>query len=487
MHTPASKKQKLIRTLWSLIGLNFVFVIWTLLNSSILIWDDIEHLRVAYFISLGDVPYKDFFEHHHPLLWYFLWPLIKILPHSTVISIYIGRAISLLISFGTGYYFYQITKRFIGGKTVALLAIVLYFATMPAWYSLINIKPDVYMRLFYFMGLYHLFLYFRYQKRENLCVCGTAWTIAFLFIQTTALFVLPMVLPTVWFLYHHKQKITDFLCASVLPIILLSSFAGLLYYAGVWNAYYEANWLFNSQMSGFLQQVSQSKYLLLFSDIIFITIAATIYYWRTARRINIYMLSLILLCLSELMQRVFWVSIFSQYYIMFFAAAAMIMAPFIYKMWRRHTEEVYYMLVCFALLHIGFNYAALYKKVFAEYPFVYLDRHNVPQQQRLGFNCGIYHPRLSYYWNLPDVYALHNVLFIHDSNYNINQILDNENIRYYCVSGREREDKFFALMEKILPLTAEQKQILQQHKLNADFDRKYHLVQKRLYEKREPQ
>ncbi len=485
MHTPVPENQKLIRTLWGVIGLNFLFVIWTLLYSSILVWDDIEHLRAAYFISLGDVPYRDFFEHHHPLLWYLLWPLIKILPHSTTISIYICRVISLLISLGTGYYFYQITKKFIGGKTVALLAIVLYFTTMPAWYSIINIKPDVYMRLFYFMGLYHLFLYFRYQKRGNLYVCGTAWTIAFLLIQTTALFVLPLVFPTAWFLYHHKRKITDFLCASVLPIILLSIFVGLLYYNGIWDTYYETNWRFNSQMSVFLQQVSQSKYLLLFSDIIFITIAAIIYYWQTACRKNIYMLSLILLCLSELLQRIFWVSIFSQYYIMFFAAASMIMAPFIYKMWCHH-KEVYYVLLGLVFLHIGFNYAVLHEKVFAEYPFVYLDRHNVPQQQRLGFNCGIYHPRLSYYWNLPDVYTLHNVLFIHDSTYNINQILDDENVRYYCASGREREGKFFALMEKLLPLTTEQKQILQRHKLNADFDQKYRLVQKKLYERREP-
>ena len=129
------QNKRLNLLLCSIIGINVLFVLWTLFYSAIIVCDDIEHLRAAYFVSIGDVPYRDFFEHHHPLLWYVLWPLIKVLPHSTIWSIYIGRALSLLVSFGTGYYFYQIMRRFIGGKTVALLAIVLYFASMPAWAS----------------------------------------------------------------------------------------------------------------------------------------------------------------------------------------------------------------------------------------------------------------------------------------------------------------------------------------------------------------
>ena len=60
-----------------LICVNILFVIWTLFYSSIIVSDDVEHLRAAYFVSLGEVPYRDFFEHHHPLLWYVFAPIVK--------------------------------------------------------------------------------------------------------------------------------------------------------------------------------------------------------------------------------------------------------------------------------------------------------------------------------------------------------------------------------------------------------------------------
>ncbi|MBR1824994.1 MAG: hypothetical protein IJ770_00205, partial [Alphaproteobacteria bacterium] len=49
------------------------------------ITDSMEHLRASYLVSLGDVPYRDFFEHHHPLLWYAFAPIAAVLPHNALL------------------------------------------------------------------------------------------------------------------------------------------------------------------------------------------------------------------------------------------------------------------------------------------------------------------------------------------------------------------------------------------------------------------
>ena len=36
--------------------------------------DEIEHIQSAWLIFRGEVPYFDFFQHHHPLLWYITAP-----------------------------------------------------------------------------------------------------------------------------------------------------------------------------------------------------------------------------------------------------------------------------------------------------------------------------------------------------------------------------------------------------------------------------
>jgi len=38
--------------------------------------DEFEHVHVSWCIANGMVPYRDFFEHHTPWLWYLLAPLV---------------------------------------------------------------------------------------------------------------------------------------------------------------------------------------------------------------------------------------------------------------------------------------------------------------------------------------------------------------------------------------------------------------------------
>ena len=40
--------------------------------------DEFEHVHSAWHVLNGAIPYVDFFEHHHPLLWYLLAPVLAL-------------------------------------------------------------------------------------------------------------------------------------------------------------------------------------------------------------------------------------------------------------------------------------------------------------------------------------------------------------------------------------------------------------------------
>ena len=111
-----------------------------------------------------------------------------------------------------------------------------------------------------------------------------------------------------------------------------------------------------------------------------------------------------------------------------------------------------------------------------------MEQEDLPRNEAYGLNCGIYQAREAYYWTLPDVEGLHDIYYNRGQDYDINELLDREDIRYYCSNGK-RESKFPKYMEKMLDLTAEQKAALQRHLLNDEFQQKYRLISDKLYEK----
>ena len=66
--TESARKDFWLRFFLILCGL--IGVICALIFGRFVISDNFEHLRASYLVSIGYMPYLDFFEHHHPLLWY---------------------------------------------------------------------------------------------------------------------------------------------------------------------------------------------------------------------------------------------------------------------------------------------------------------------------------------------------------------------------------------------------------------------------------
>ena len=66
-----------IRIVSAILVLYYIgFMVWTIFYTETGNGDNVEHLHSTWLISQGKIPYKDFFQHHNPLLWFVFSPLL---------------------------------------------------------------------------------------------------------------------------------------------------------------------------------------------------------------------------------------------------------------------------------------------------------------------------------------------------------------------------------------------------------------------------
>ena len=97
------------------------FILGTAIYSGVLILDDVEHIHASWLVWQGKVPYRDFFEHHHALLWYLFAPITAVFYNQAII-VYVAKFLTLIVSVLTFYYFYKIMVKFVTDRMSALFA-----------------------------------------------------------------------------------------------------------------------------------------------------------------------------------------------------------------------------------------------------------------------------------------------------------------------------------------------------------------------------
>lgn len=206
--------------------------------------DNVEHLNAAWMIWQGKIPYKDFFQHHNPLLWYISSPFvaylienINIFSYFNIISIF---AIYLMI-----YYQAKILLLNCAEKTAVLFLSCILVSSYSLQLSL-NYRPDTFMFLFVFAGLYNLFHYIEQQKLSELIASFLCFFVSFMFTQKALmLFIIPGGAVLYW-IYTKKIKLTHLFYALILPILLFVLYLSYLYNHDALAIYWKANFLFNA-------------------------------------------------------------------------------------------------------------------------------------------------------------------------------------------------------------------------------------------------
>ena len=471
-------KHFLFYALWLLLAINLGQTTFSLLCSHHILFDDVEHLRAAYFISLGDVPYRDFFEHHHPLLWYMLAPFISFFPHETVPAIYSGRLISLIISLISGFYVYKTEKKFIGGTLCALFCLNLYFwgDNAISVTGLFHVKPDIYQRCCFFIGLYYLFCYFRYQKFRHLQICALLWTMAFLFLQTTVFYVFPMVVPVGYFLYKNPQRWSDFAKASAVPIAIIVCCLVTLWQSGALTRYFETNWIFNKVYGSVWAHTTDNYFVWVnILDVLLIFCAALVFFIYK-KKINIYMLTLVSGFVGELLLRMFFVSHY--YYLVWLVIyASMFAAPAVTKICLKF-KVMFLPFIAVWAIHFNSNLQLVDCKEFSAFKYY------ISQTEGETVCSKVFTDRYSYYWMYPMlVEGLDDVLFHPVADYDLEDVYRQRNSGILiCPPIKDRQ---YQDVCKALNLNIEQKAILQRHVID-DFVKEYYIkIKKNIYQRKD--
>ncbi len=205
-----------------------------------------EHIHDSFMVYQGQVPYRDFFEHHHPLLWYLSAPIVGLLERNYAVFGVMCYITFLFFVLGL-VYVYKIVAEFLSGRTAALFSVImLLIPGIFLYYA--YFKPDNYMYTCLAAGIYYFFCYMRDKKSRYLVFSYLGVWVAFLFTQK-ALFYFPlMAVWSLWLLYKKEMRWRDVSAASALPLISGAMMGAYLLFNGMWHIYYQMNFAFNREM-----------------------------------------------------------------------------------------------------------------------------------------------------------------------------------------------------------------------------------------------
>jgi len=142
--------------------------------------DELAHMHSAWCVSQGLTPYKDFFEHHAPLLYYLLPPLFSLCSGPEVI--FIARGVMLLLTAAIVYLVFRIGLKVFGAAAAWLASFWLAYNFMFLAKTL-EIRPDVPAILFFLLGLSALIRARRNQKKVLWVGAGFCFSLSLLFTQ----------------------------------------------------------------------------------------------------------------------------------------------------------------------------------------------------------------------------------------------------------------------------------------------------------------
>ncbi len=407
---------------------DFLAVILSFIFQDPVIADSMEHVRASWLVSLGDVPYRDFFEHHHPLLWYTFAPIINILPHNAVLSLYVARFCAFIVSVITILILYRIIKDFGTKEMNFYYFLILFFLAYPCVYSFSSFKPDAFARLFYFWGLYSFFVYIKEQKTRQLVYCFCTFFISFLFLQIFAFDILPLIIPALIVFYKNPKFYRDVCIALLLPLTIGVLIFYFMLTNNIWTSYFEMNWLFNKE---FVSLLFADRISVMWSWSVIFMVAFGIMMYQLRQSQTIYFKILCFLFVTELLQHIIFKTIYPHYLVMPLIFAALIVAPLLQQFW--HTPAAgFFKVMKFLLLITEFIIIAVYNNI--SYMQTYRKINSSADNQIINITyywLNIYAPKINFYTLVPQRLAIvDNYLFNRFPEYDINKLVQERKIKY---------------------------------------------------------
>ncbi len=207
--------------------------------------DEFEHIHSTWYVKDGHVPYRDFFQHHNPLLWYLMAPLLWIFGE-TVEAMMACRILIFAVSLAIAFLVYSISRTLTMSREAGLISVVLLFS-MPFFVdSTIEIRPDVPMLLFSLISIHFLVRYLQEKKAKFMAFSGLFASISFLFLQKTIFLLLAYAGILACRLIRRKLPAKDLLYFCLFFLLPQLVLLVCLLTVGAFHDYILTNWLTNA-------------------------------------------------------------------------------------------------------------------------------------------------------------------------------------------------------------------------------------------------
>ncbi len=206
--------------------------------------DEFEHVHSAWYLAQGCLPYQEFFQHHHPLLWLLIVPVLRLLGDGPDVLVAVRL---LMLGFALGIVVlawsiaHEVGVRPPGCRLAALLLVsqIIFFEKS------IEIRPDVPALCIGLVGVACWLNGVRRGRWWMLVAAGLSLGVSFLVIQKIALVVLgaAIVILAGW----RGSGITwrHLAVAAASAVVPVAAFGGWVVVHGLWQAYFVSNWLAN--------------------------------------------------------------------------------------------------------------------------------------------------------------------------------------------------------------------------------------------------
>lgn len=292
------------------------FAVWTIFFTETANGDNVEHIHSTWLIAYGNVPYRDFFQHHNPLVWYIFAPFVRFfgayLGTHQLVLLNIAHAVGIcagVITFGVAY---RMSAKFFASRLSSLLSLLV--VCPPFFYVYcFNYNPDTFMALGLAFGVYFLFKYFENSQLSSLIGSFFFFFLAFMFTQKVLIVLGQLGLMSLYVFYKKKTPISDILYALVLPLGGVLLFLSYLYNQGALNLYWLSNYPFNVKMQSFYgnHKIEVFDYQMLIVSVVLAAISILFNFKSGSLSYKI----LSFLFITELLQRCFYFAI-SPYYML---------------------------------------------------------------------------------------------------------------------------------------------------------------------------
>ena len=164
--------------------------------------DEFQHLHAARSVVHGMVPYRDFFEHHTPFLYYFLAPVYAIVGDSISMLFY-SRGVMLLFTGGITYLVYKLGKMVYGADTGWIGALFVAYNLM-FMDKTIETRPDLPGMVFWLLTLIFLIQGMRCKQRRYYLLTGMSIALAILCTPKMLFGGIGLFLATMWLLIDKR-------------------------------------------------------------------------------------------------------------------------------------------------------------------------------------------------------------------------------------------------------------------------------------------